>query len=169
MTRGEMTSIDSGGACLVARAMPSLPKETTNADNLADQLSKLAVAEPTADEPKKKQTTLAAASSRATKFDRISPSDFVALQSIRSSALARKTNTTSKFGRAGSALFGELLSKGDKDTKDSGNESSESLNVRIRSLIVATRKSARVHCSARTIIVRRCLETDPRSNRLTCD
>uniref|UniRef100_A0A914XN59 ANK_REP_REGION domain-containing protein n=1 Tax=Plectus sambesii TaxID=2011161 RepID=A0A914XN59_9BILA len=122
-----MTSKDPGGACLVARAMPTLPKETINADSLADQLTKLAVGEPTPDELKKKQT---AAPSRATKFDRISPSDFVALQSIRSSALARKTNTTSKFGRAGSALFGELLSKGEKDNKDDETESSENVDTK---------------------------------------
>ncbi|RCN52583.1 ankyrin repeat protein [Ancylostoma caninum] len=41
----------------------------------------------------------------------ISPSDFVTLQSIRSSALARKTATTSKFCSGGPALFNDLLNK----------------------------------------------------------
>ncbi|VDK53691.1 unnamed protein product [Anisakis simplex] len=50
--------------------------------------------------------------------DAISPADFVTLQSLRSSALARKTNTTSKNNRGGAVLFTDLINccskKGDQ-------------------------------------------------------
>jgi len=43
------------------------------------------------------------------------PADFVTLQSLRSSALARKTNTTSKFGRDGANLFADLLANEEEE------------------------------------------------------
>lgn len=43
------------------------------------------------------------------------PADFVTLQSLRSSALARKTNTTSKFGRDGANLFADLLATDEEE------------------------------------------------------
>jgi hypothetical protein len=77
------------------------------ADRLAEQLNNLSV---NVDESSKKVSSR----SNGRCSDRVTPADFVALQSIRSSALARKTNTTSKFGRAGAALFADLLNTDNK-------------------------------------------------------
>ncbi|MFH4984962.1 hypothetical protein AB6A40_011671 [Gnathostoma spinigerum] len=46
-------------------------------------------------------------------IDGISPADFVTLQSLRSSALARKTNTTSKSNSGGTSVFFDLLNLND--------------------------------------------------------
>jgi len=67
--------------------------EKNEADSLANSFTKLSV-----NNTMKKPVKVA------------DPADFVTLQSLRSSALARKTNTTSKFGRHGANLFADLLS-----------------------------------------------------------
>ncbi|KAK0397534.1 hypothetical protein QR680_002159 [Steinernema hermaphroditum] len=93
-----MSSQSSSGTCLVARAAPcSIPQEPA-ADRLSDALKGLSIKEAPV-KPKK----------YARNVDGISPSDYVSLQSLRSSALARKTNTTSKFVRDGANLFSDLL------------------------------------------------------------
>jgi ankyrin repeat protein len=105
------SKISSQSSCLVARAVPgSLPPSNDNAlmtaDALADSLRKLTVHNsPTT-------TTVAKKSSRS---DTITPADFVTLQSLRSSALAKKTNTTSKFGRDSANLFADLLLTNDEE------------------------------------------------------
>jgi hypothetical protein len=45
------------------------------------------------------------------------PADFLTLQSLRSSALAHKTNTTTKFGRNGANLFADLLANDDEQVQ----------------------------------------------------
>jgi hypothetical protein len=104
-----MSSADKESSCLVARAVPCAvpsqplyepkieekPKDS-DTDALADSLRKLNV-NSTTTTSNKKSAAIA------------DPGDFVTLQSLRSSALARKTNTTSKFGRDGASLFADLL------------------------------------------------------------
>lgn len=112
----------SDKSILVARAMPgALPKENhkhDEADILADSLKKMTV---TVKSPVNKtapiQTKLISNERRSKSGDAISPTDFITLQSLRSSALARKTNTTSKFSRNGANLFADLLATDDKDEK----------------------------------------------------
>ncbi|KAL6724326.1 hypothetical protein Aduo_019223 [Ancylostoma duodenale] len=86
------------GGCLVARAVP-LPLGGAATTDLADRMEQLVIED----------------TNTQRKIDKvannISPSDFVTLQSIRSSALARKTATTSKFCSGGPALFNDLLNK----------------------------------------------------------
>ncbi|KAI6240935.1 Nuclear factor NF-kappa-B subunit [Aphelenchoides fujianensis] len=112
------------GSCLVARAMPctvspapirdldaiiakSEPskegksKAAESADALAESLRKLSM------NSNSSSLTMLSGSKKSPKA--ADPADFVTLQSLRSSALARKTNTTSKFGRDGAALFADLL------------------------------------------------------------
>ncbi|CAD6185030.1 unnamed protein product [Caenorhabditis auriculariae] len=109
-----MTSNSPKGACLVARAVPTqLPADAT--DQLTDRLEQLSVEEAI---NQKKIAKVA---------NNVTPSDFVTLQSIRSSALARKTNTTFKFSRGGPALFADLLNKDaqkdePKDNKPDGEK-----------------------------------------------
>uniref|UniRef100_A0A1I8A329 ANK_REP_REGION domain-containing protein n=1 Tax=Steinernema glaseri TaxID=37863 RepID=A0A1I8A329_9BILA len=94
-----MSSQSSSGTCLVARAAPcAIPQEPTT-ERLTDALKGLTIKEAPVNKPKK----------YARNVDGISPSDYVSLQSLRSSALARKTNTTSKFVRDGANLFSDLL------------------------------------------------------------
>ncbi|KHJ98658.1 ankyrin repeat protein [Oesophagostomum dentatum] len=87
-----------GGGCLVARAVP-LPLGGTATQDLAERMEQLVIEDTTS---QKKIDKVA---------NNISPSDFVTLQSIRSSALARKTATTSKFCSGGPMLFNDLLNK----------------------------------------------------------
>uniref|UniRef100_A0A1I7X2V2 ANK_REP_REGION domain-containing protein n=1 Tax=Heterorhabditis bacteriophora TaxID=37862 RepID=A0A1I7X2V2_HETBA len=91
------------GDCLVSRAVPCVL--SNSAQELAEKLEQLTVEETTSEKKLQKVA------------NNISPSDFVTLQSIRSSALARKTNTTSKFSRGGPALFNDLLNKDDTSIK----------------------------------------------------
>ncbi|EYC35703.1 hypothetical protein Y032_0997g3340 [Ancylostoma ceylanicum] len=86
------------GGCLVARAVP-LPLGGAATTDLADRMEQLVI-EDTSSQRKIDKVA-----------NNISPSDFVTLQSIRSSALARKTATTSKFCSGGPALFNDLLNK----------------------------------------------------------
>ncbi|CAJ0584390.1 unnamed protein product, partial [Mesorhabditis spiculigera] len=100
---------DPDGGCLVARAVPCALPRAANDDDLTAQLEQLSVNDAKDQEKKKQQRK---------EINNISPADYVTLQSIRSSALAKKTNTTSKFGRGGAALFADLLNKGeDKEEK----------------------------------------------------
>ncbi|GMT36748.1 hypothetical protein PFISCL1PPCAC_28045, partial [Pristionchus fissidentatus] len=46
------------------------------------------------------------------------PADFLTLQSIRSSALAKKTNTTLKFGKGSATLMNDLLNLPDEEKKN---------------------------------------------------
>uniref|UniRef100_A0A0K0D261 ANK_REP_REGION domain-containing protein n=1 Tax=Angiostrongylus cantonensis TaxID=6313 RepID=A0A0K0D261_ANGCA len=99
-----MTSEPKKGDCLVARAVPlSLGGAVTQ--ELADHMEQLIIDETNT---QKKLDKVA---------NNISPSDFVTLQSIRSSALARKTATTWKFCSGGPALFNDLLNKEPDDKK----------------------------------------------------
>ncbi|KAI6235426.1 Nuclear factor NF-kappa-B subunit [Aphelenchoides besseyi] len=120
------------GSCLVARAMPCTvspapvrdldlaivtddaskgdkSKIESTADALADSLRKLTMNSTSA------SLTFTSMSKKSPKA--ADPADFVTLQSLRSSALARKTNTTSKFGRDGAALFADLL-QNEKEEKE---------------------------------------------------
>jgi len=118
-----MSSSDKpDSSCLVARAVPhALPsqqictlepknnskdkskEEKNDTDSLVSNFIKLSV--------NKNQTT----TKKPVKV--ADPVDFVTLQSLRSSALARKTNTTSKFGRHGANLFADLLSNEEEEQK----------------------------------------------------
>ncbi|VDL70751.1 unnamed protein product [Nippostrongylus brasiliensis] len=105
------------GGCLVARAVP-LTLDGAVTQDVTDMMEHLVIDEPT---NQRKIDKVA---------NNISPSDFVTLQSIRSSALARKTATTSKFCSGGPALFNDLLNKepeplrSQKDEKPSAKQSS---------------------------------------------
>lgn len=61
----------------------------------------------------------------------ISPVDFVQLQSMRSSALARKTNTTSKFSRDCKNLYEDLLVLNVKDLSPVKNSESKDFKSQI--------------------------------------
>ncbi|KAI6176905.1 Nuclear factor NF-kappa-B subunit [Aphelenchoides bicaudatus] len=114
MSSNDKATADS--SCLVARAAPcALPaapvepklndltkdeKKSNDTDSLINNFTKLSVNATTIKKPVKVAD----------------PADFVTLQSLRSSALARKTNTTSKFGRDGANLFADLLAT-DEDEK----------------------------------------------------
>jgi hypothetical protein len=94
--------------CLVARAMPctlpasqAIKSDLNGAEALVNEIKRLSLNKQ--QKPKDKKTTRS--------MDAISPADFVTLQSLRSSALARKTNTTSKFARDGANLFADLLAE----------------------------------------------------------
>ncbi|CAJ0608748.1 unnamed protein product [Cylicocyclus nassatus] len=86
------------GGCLVARAVP-LPLGGSATQDLTDRMEQLIIGDTNS---QRKIDKVA---------NNISPSDFVTLQSIRSSALARKTATTSKFCSSGPMLFNDLLNK----------------------------------------------------------
>uniref|UniRef100_A0AC34Q5L8 Uncharacterized protein n=1 Tax=Panagrolaimus sp. JU765 TaxID=591449 RepID=A0AC34Q5L8_9BILA len=89
---------------LVARAVPcALPASDNlkNDDSLVEDLKKLSLTNGASHKTKEKKSLRT--------MDTISPADYVTLQSLRSSALARKTNTTSKFSRNGANLFADLL------------------------------------------------------------
>jgi hypothetical protein len=67
---------------------------------------------------KKSMPTAEAKEERKKRVEEIvSPADHLALQSLRSSALARKTNTTAKFSRDCRNLFADLL-YGDEPKKE---------------------------------------------------
>lgn len=89
-----MSSEDS--SCLVARAVPcavpAAPAIDLEKDILSESFKKLTV---NAGENVKKSD--------------MSPADFVNLQNMRSSALARKTNTSTKFSSDNETLFDDLL------------------------------------------------------------
>ena len=68
------------------------------------------------------------------------PADFVTLQSLRSSALARKTNTTSKFGRDGAALFADLLHGDDADAPTPAVDDANSATAKTSGAPPATEK-----------------------------
>ncbi|KAK5972346.1 ANK repeat-containing protein nipk-1 [Trichostrongylus colubriformis] len=97
-----MSSENNKGACLVARAIPLILASST-AQDVSDKMEKLSINDSTIQRRIDKVA------------NNISPSDFVTLQSIRSSALARKTATTSKFCSGGASLFDDLLNKDHKD------------------------------------------------------
>ncbi|CAB3399307.1 unnamed protein product [Caenorhabditis bovis] len=109
-----MSTESPKGDCLVARAVPLMDP----AEQLSQHLEKLRIEEAN----RRKNLKYEAVNS-------VSPADFVTLQSIRSSALARKTNTTSKLSRNGPALLGDLLNthaiKGDKKQTKSAGEKNE--------------------------------------------
>jgi hypothetical protein len=107
---------------LVARAMPgALPKENKpdDAEILAESLKKMTVSvkSPTNKTAPIPTTTISKERRSLRAGDAISPTDFITLQSLRSSALARKTNTTSKFARDGANLFADLLATDEKEEK----------------------------------------------------
>ncbi|KAK6058717.1 hypothetical protein COOONC_03706 [Cooperia oncophora] len=93
-----MLSEQKKGSCLVARAVPPVLASSMDRD-LSDIMEKLTLGESTA---QRKADKVA---------NNVSPSDFVSLQSIRSSALAHKTATTSKFCGNGPSLFNDLINK----------------------------------------------------------
>ncbi|TMS37075.1 hypothetical protein L596_004088 [Steinernema carpocapsae] len=93
-----MSSQSSSGTCLVARAAPCTIPQEPSTERITDALRGLSIKEAPVKQKK-----------HARNVDGISPSDYVSLQSLRSSALARKTNTTSKFVRDGANLFSDLL------------------------------------------------------------
>ena len=103
--------MSTDSTCLVARAMPcALPisqsiKAELNEDALVEDLQKLSLQKQNGSSLKHKEKKTVRT------MDAISPADFVTLQSLRSSALARKTNTTSKFARDGANLFADLLAE----------------------------------------------------------
>ncbi|CAD5215704.1 unnamed protein product [Bursaphelenchus okinawaensis] len=97
---------DEANSCLVARAVPVPHKKKTDIvdveECLIESMTKMTV------NPEKKL-------SGSKKANDINPADFVQLQNLRSSALARKTNTTTKFSKDSDSLFDDLLLK---DTTD---------------------------------------------------
>ncbi|VDO67909.1 unnamed protein product [Haemonchus placei] len=93
-----MSSGQDKGTCLVARAIP--PKIANSAImDISDKVPQI-ISNPVIIQRFISQVA-----------NNINPSDFVALQSIRSSALARKTATTSKFCGGRPSLFEDLLNK----------------------------------------------------------
>jgi len=107
--------VDNDSSCLVARAAapcalsaPVEPKllekkveKVNDTDSLVKNFTKLSVN---------------STSTTVKKPIKVSdPTDFLTLQSLRSSALARKTNTTSKFGRDGANLFADLLATDEEE------------------------------------------------------
>uniref|UniRef100_A0A9J2Q0L7 ANK_REP_REGION domain-containing protein n=1 Tax=Ascaris lumbricoides TaxID=6252 RepID=A0A9J2Q0L7_ASCLU len=105
------------GTCLVARAMPCTLPPSDAGICIADKLNTMSVNDkPTeTNSIKKKNKRL---------VDDISPADFVTLQTLRSSALARKTNTTSKNNRGGAVLFSDLINNRDRK-KDDGKSTNQ--------------------------------------------
>ncbi|KAI1725687.1 ankyrin repeats (many copies) domain-containing protein [Ditylenchus destructor] len=112
--------MSSDGTCLVARAVP-LPKsiltkeEIENVRNQAIEsvtknLDDLQIAN-----DRKKSPALTPHGESKKPEPGMAPADFVALQSMKSSALARKTNTTSKFTRDCRNLFADLLLSDDQE------------------------------------------------------
>ncbi|XGW22482.1 hypothetical protein V3C99_005033 [Haemonchus contortus] len=93
-----MSSSKDKGTCLVARAIPVKIANPAVMD-ICDGMAKLDFDDSFV---QRKADKVA---------NNINPSDFVALQSIRSSALARKTATTSKFCGGRPSLFEDLLNK----------------------------------------------------------
>uniref|UniRef100_A0A1I7ST59 ANK_REP_REGION domain-containing protein n=1 Tax=Bursaphelenchus xylophilus TaxID=6326 RepID=A0A1I7ST59_BURXY len=89
-------------SCLVARAVPVPAKKTIDVidseESLIENMSKMSV------NPEKKL-------SASKRVNDLNPADFVQLQNLRSSALARKTNTTTKFSKDSDSLFDDLLLK----------------------------------------------------------
>lgn len=99
-----MSAEAKNGACLVARAVPcSHPGSAEDAANLLEQLT---LGDKTDNKRNEKETPST------------SPSDFVTLQSIRSSLVAKKTNTSSKFSWGSSDLYSDLLNKEKKERKE---------------------------------------------------
>jgi hypothetical protein len=65
--------------------------------------------------------------------DSVSPADHLALQSLRSSALARKTNTTAKFSRDCRNLYADLmLGDGGADAEKKTEEKKEAIGNEVR-------------------------------------
>uniref|UniRef100_A0A914DIV6 Uncharacterized protein n=1 Tax=Acrobeloides nanus TaxID=290746 RepID=A0A914DIV6_9BILA len=99
----------------------ALPKENKpdDAEILAESLKKMTVSvkSPTNKTAPIPTTTISKERRSLRAGDAISPTDFITLQSLRSSALARKTNTTSKFARDGANLFADLLATDEKEEK----------------------------------------------------
>lgn len=117
-------SSEKSGTCLVARAIPSkIPAKEVKpdeADILVEGIKKMTVSvksPTTKTSPIQTATTVTKERKSLRAGDAISPTDFITLQSLRSSALAKKTNTTSKFGRDGANLFADLLATDDKEEK----------------------------------------------------
>uniref|UniRef100_A0A7E4V5S0 ANK_REP_REGION domain-containing protein n=1 Tax=Panagrellus redivivus TaxID=6233 RepID=A0A7E4V5S0_PANRE len=112
--------------CLVARAMPCVMpasqalKQEVNPDSLCDDLKKLSIKSNGTT-----TTTLKKEKKSMRTMDAISPADYVTLQSLRSSALARKTNTTSKFARNSAGLFEDLLNVDEANTEPKTEKKTE--------------------------------------------
>ncbi|KAK6026142.1 ankyrin repeat protein [Ostertagia ostertagi] len=109
-----MSSEQNRGACLVARAVPPVLASFT-AQDMSDRLEKLTINDSTT---QRKIDKIA---------NNVSPSDFVSLQSIRSSALARKTATSSKFCSSGPSLFNDLLNKDHGDVTNGKVDTSKEI------------------------------------------
>lgn len=111
---GPQSMSSPNGTCLVARAMPCTLPPSDAGICIADKLNTMSVNDkPTeTNSIKKKNKRL---------VDDISPADFVTLQTLRSSALARKTNTTSKNNRGGAVLFSDLINNRDRKKDDVRN------------------------------------------------
>lgn len=124
--------VNNTSSCLVARAVPGSLPPTNNenalmtaansVDALTDNLKKLTVQNSTSVSASNTSGTTKKSSRTG---DTITPADFVTLQSLRSSALAKKTNTTSKFGRDGANLFADLLATSEEDVKPAAKPKSE--------------------------------------------
>ncbi|KJH48731.1 ankyrin repeat protein [Dictyocaulus viviparus] len=115
--------------CLVARAVP-LPISASATQDLVGHMEQLVIDDTN---PQHKLNKVP---------NNISPSDFVTLQSIRSSALARKTATTSKLCSGGSALFNDLLNKEPhEETKSKKSDSISELKIDAKKKAVAGIKS----------------------------
>ncbi|CAI5454886.1 unnamed protein product [Caenorhabditis angaria] len=104
------------GDCLVARAVNPPSYVATSDDNITKLLENLSIEEAAAHKRKYEAK------------NSVSPADFVTLQSIRSSALARKTNTTSKFTRGGIALYADLLNVDTKKEQKNKDKNKENAN-----------------------------------------
>ncbi|GMR61705.1 hypothetical protein PMAYCL1PPCAC_31900, partial [Pristionchus mayeri] len=103
------------GECLVAREVPA--KDNSPSDEVANILSaKINDLSLTEDKPKKKESGPRTV---------MAPADFIALQSIRSSALARKTNTSLKFGKGNASLMNDLMNSPQEEKKKEEKETTE--------------------------------------------
>ncbi|KAF8355835.1 nfki-1, partial [Pristionchus pacificus] len=96
--------------CLVAREVPAKEVESPSddiANILSDKISALDI-----NHEEKKEKKKEAASKTV-----MQPANFMAMQSLRSSALARKTNTSQKFGKGSQSLMADLLNEEKKEEK----------------------------------------------------
>uniref|UniRef100_A0A914HYC0 Uncharacterized protein n=1 Tax=Globodera rostochiensis TaxID=31243 RepID=A0A914HYC0_GLORO len=107
----------SSESCLVARAIPLRTSVENDAIGVADSLAAHLDALSLGLKQNKNGTDKKAVGERKKMREEanISPADHLALQSFRSSALARKTNTTARLTRDCRKLFADLMMGEDKE------------------------------------------------------
>jgi hypothetical protein len=112
----------SSSDCLLARAIPMPAKSKANNNNQVDKLAAQFDTMVTLEKKVEKgEVTGETKEQRRKRMEEsISPADHLAFQSLRSSAMARKTNTTAKFSRDCRNLFADLLNLEDGNGNGNG-------------------------------------------------